>query len=149
MKIHNQRRSKCEVMNHLIFQRRTDRYVPAGIVPVNIARAGSAIKIRVGQTKSDEGDEIHTIGESKVIARDARDGDLEEIAGRADEHHRPDRKVSVEIVVEIKAEREDSTIYGSGGKAESASKAPSIVVRSCRLTCDSHHAERQNDRRPE
>lgn len=64
----------------------------------------------------------------KVIAPDTSEGDLEEVAHWADLHQRPDRKVSIEVVIAAEGQSEDRVIDRSGGEPQAASESPSLFV---------------------
>jgi len=95
----------------------------------------------MGQSETDEGDQIHAVVQSKVIASDASHGDLKQVTCWADQRHRSNGKVPVEIVVEIESEREYGAVHGAGCKAESASKSPAVVVGSGRLSECGHYQQ--------
>ncbi len=80
------------------------------------------------QADSRERYQIDAIIEAKVIAPDAGEGDLEEIAHRTDLHHRSDRKVPIDVVVTAKCQGEHCAIDRSGCEAQVTSKPPAVFV---------------------
>ena len=66
------------------------------------------------ETDAGEGDEVESVIQPEVVFPDSRKRNLKKIAGGTDLHHRPERKVSIGIVVDIESEGEDGSIDGAG-----------------------------------
>ena len=80
------------------------------------------------QSDSREGHQVDAVIETKVIAGDSGEGDLEEIADRSDLHHRSDREVLIDVVVTIECQGEHCAIDRSGCEAQVASEPPAVFV---------------------
>ena len=92
---------------------------------------------------SHEGHQVDAVVETKVIAADPGEGELEEIAHRTDLHQRSDREVSIDLVVTTEYQGEHRAIDRSGCESQVAPESPTLFVRaSVRCT---HNGARGQD----
>ena len=95
------------------------------------------------QSDPREGHQVDAVIESKVIAADSREGDLEEISCRSDLHQWSDREVSIEKVVTAERQVEYRVIDCSGCESQAAPESPAIFV-SVRPGCERGEASDQD-----
>lgn len=66
--------------------------------------------------------------ETKIIASNPSEGDLKQVAHRADLHHRSEGEISIEIVVATEGQGERRAIDHSSREPQAASESPTWFV---------------------
>lgn|SRR5574341_179329 len=145
VEVHLQGRRQGDVVDDLIFERQAYRHVPTRVVSVDTAWPCAAVQICMDQSEAEEGDQIDSVREAEVIAAHAGEGNLKQIAHRADLHHRPDGEIPIDVIVEIETEREDGTVDRAAGEAKVRAESPPVVVRACPTGVDQPDTDYSTD----
>jgi hypothetical protein len=131
IELHLQGRCQGDVVDDLMLDRQVDWHVPTCVVPVDTAWPSAAVQICMDQSEAEEADQFNLIREAQVMTAHAGEGNLKQFAHRADLHHRPDREIPVDVIVEIETKGENGTIGRAPGEAEVRAESPLVVVRAC------------------
>jgi hypothetical protein len=143
--VHLQGRRQGDVVDDLMLDREVDWHVPTRVVSVDTAWPSAAVQICMDQSEAEEGDQIDPIREAQVIRAHADERNLRQIAHRADLHHRPDREIPIDGIVEIETKGENGTVDRAAGEAEVRAESPLVVVRACPKGVDQPGTEQDSD----
>ena len=132
MRIHHQRAGKGDGGTDLIFERQTQRNEVAGIVSVDPTGSPASVKIRVNQAEADKRHKVHPVWETEVVLRGAGYPHLCEITGRSEKRQSAERKVMVEVIVEMEPQGKYGPIRRARPNPQIRAEAPTILLSEAR-----------------
>src|SRR5215217_6661834 len=113
-------------MQHLVFKREPDRNVPTCVVPIDARRPCTPVETGMYEADAGERHQVDSVLETHVILADPSHSYLKEVPGWREEHHRPEREVPVNVVIQVESECKHGAVDRPAGKPQIRAESPLV-----------------------